>query len=162
MATRTTDLSVAYRGTPVPVGRIVTSAETWFAGSLIFNLAAGNATKTWASALPFIGISPYNQVIAAGGTGIVYYGSYIAIFSEDTTGGIVAGDEALTGLYAEAVGDNYKDLVKRLSSAVVVNTSFVGNIIKASVVTDIWVGIKPNGLSGAATVNAATVAAARF
>jgi len=160
MAARTTDLSVNYRGVPLSVPVVVTSAETWFAGSLIYRLAAGNATKTWATTLPFLGISPFQQVIPAGGQGIIYCGNIIAIFNEDTTGGVVLADEG-DGLYAEAAGDNYKDLVKRAPAAVVDGTSFVGTIFKV-LLPEVWVALKPVGVSGLATVQAATVAAPRF
>ena len=131
MAARSTDLPVAYRGTPTPLPIVCTGVETWYAGSLIYSLVAGNATKTWAASLSFIGISPYNQVIAAGGTGLVYVGPYIAIFPEDTTAGVTIATEG-DALGAIAAGDNYKDLVAYTTGTGADTASLVGRIVKVA------------------------------
>lgn len=162
MAARTSDLPVAFRGNPVPINVKTTAAETWYAGSLIYRKAPGTAdcTKTWATTFAFVGISPYAQTTVAGGEGIVYVGPYIAIFPYATTGGVAGTDEG-NALYAEAAGDNYMDLIVRAPVSVVTGASLVGHIFRFNS-PEVWVAIKPMGVAGYATAQAATVAESRF
>lgn len=140
MATRTTDLPVAYKGVPTPFSVKVTSAETWYAGSLIWQLAAGGCTKTWAASLPFMGISPYQQVIAAGGEGLVYVGPFLAMLP-DTTAGLAVGDEG-DGIGMIAAGDNWLDAVKYTTGIGADTASLIGRLLRYVSATEVWVAIK--------------------
>jgi hypothetical protein len=146
MATRTTDLPVAYRGVPTPFPVKVTSAETWYSGSMIFQLAAGGCTKTWAASLAFMGFSPYQQVIAAGGIGLVYLGPYIAMVP-DTTAGLAVGDEA-DQIAMGTAGDNWLDVVKAPQSVSTATFSLIGRLLRWVSVTEVYIAVKSADVYG--------------
>lgn len=148
MATRTTDLPCAFMGVPTPFSVSVTSAETWYKGSLIYQLAAGGCTKTWAASLPFIGISPHGQTISAGGEGLVFLGPFIWRVP-DTTHGLGAGDEA-AGMQAVAAGDNWLDCTHAAAGVGTNTGSLIGRLLRFVSVTEVYVAIKDPSFWGVA------------
>ena len=140
MATRTADLPCSFMGVPTPFSVKVTSAETWYKGSLIYQLAAGGCTKTWAASLPFIGISPHGQTIAAGGEGLIFMGPFVWKVP-DTTAGLAVTDEG-DDMGAIAAGDNWLDVVKYTTGTGANTASMIGRLLRFVSVTEVYVAIK--------------------
>lgn len=153
MGLMTADFNVSFRGNPVAIPLVSTSAETWYRGSLIFQLLAGGVSKAYASGgltgTPFIGISPFQQTIAAGGQGIVYVGPFIAIFP-DTTAGLAVGDEGDDIGMATNGSDNWKDCVKYTTGIGADKAALIGNLVRFVSTTEVWVAVKDPCIYGVA------------
>lgn len=146
MATRTTDMSCSFIGNPIPIGLLFTSAETLFKGSMIFGLAAGNCTKTWATTLPFVGFSPFGQTVAAGGVGIVYVGSYIAVLPQPTAAIAATAEHEAVGM--GAAGDNWMDaVISPLGAGATAGDSLIGRVLRITS-TEVYLAVKSMDVYG--------------
>ena len=118
---RTADLPCSFMGVPTPFSVKVTDAQTWFKGSLIFQLAAG-------------------------GEGLIFMGPFIWKVP-DTTAGLAAGDEG-DDIQMPAAGDDWL-LCTKANAGIGTNTaSLIGRLLRFVSVTEIYIAIKDPSFFG--------------
>ena len=161
MAALTADVSIQYKANPVKFSVAADVATTYFAGSLIFGLVAGNATKVPVTSLPFIGISAYQQVVAAGGEVECFVGPFIALLPPIATIAIADEQDFLIMDASGTLSDNPGDLVGAAYSGadiVLDNGDILVAKILRVVTAGIWISVHdPSAGLGFVNTVAATV-----
>lgn len=132
MALLAADVNISFVG-PVTIAPLVANiADTYFQGSLVSSVAAGNVTCVSATAQSPMGISPKQQVVAAGGlvevvvSGLVWMplGSAITIADE--------GDILVYDTSAATTSDNPADTVSGLDITAATGDGIWGRIIRCT------------------------------
>ena len=169
MAALTAANLIRYKANPPKFSYKVTTAGTYYAGGLMFGLAAGQATKVPAASLPFRGITAATTVAAANTEVECFVGpmlikipsiAAIAAADEDSFLGVDVSAGTFTDDTADLISLKYAASGPDGDQDIDDTDILIGRIIRVD--TDgIWLAIPDLGQLGVASVQAATVATFR-